>query len=108
MKRTLSILLALLLLLGLAACGGTEKAVDAEKTPKQTDQPSAEPTPAVILSTPEPTPEPTPMPTPEPTPEPKIGGDLAVYVQAFSGDSALKVKSFVEAQKLTYDPDYGD
>lgn len=56
MKRTIICLLVLVMVLSLAACGGTSAPV-----------PTPAPTPE---ATPEPTPEPTPAPTPEPTPEP--------------------------------------
>ncbi len=58
MKRSISILLIVCLLLGLAACG--DKAIS-ENIPT-----SPEPTP---LPTPETTPEPAPLPAPEPAPE---------------------------------------
>lgn len=65
MKRMVSLLTAVLLLLSLAACGN-------ESLPNPTSsQPEAEATPSAApasTSTPEPTPAPTPTPTPEPTP----------------------------------------
>lgn len=65
MKRTIVILLVLVMLLPLAACGGKTMAT-----------PTAAPTDALIQeATPEPTraptPEPTAEPTPDPTPEPE-------------------------------------
>lgn len=60
MKRVLSLLCALALLLALGACGSRE--------PEPSETPLPEPTPsAAPPETPEPTPDPTP--TPEPTPE---------------------------------------
>ena len=62
MKRMLSILMCLLLLLTAAGCGGSPSAA-ASGSSAQTEGAPAE-------ATTEPTPEPTPAPTPEPTPEP--------------------------------------
>lgn len=65
MKRMVSLLSAVLLLLSLVACGN-------ESLPSPTSsQPVAEATPSPVpepTPTPEPTPAPTPIPTPEPTP----------------------------------------
>ncbi|MBQ3486802.1 MAG: hypothetical protein IJA71_00810, partial [Clostridia bacterium] len=66
MKRTIALLLALMMLLSLAACirvPSSNKAAQATAAPEITAEPTAEPTE-------EPTAEPTAEPTPEPTPEP--------------------------------------
>lgn len=60
-KRLFSLLLALLMLLTLCACG------QKSDEPAATEAPTAAPTPE---ATAEPTPAPTPVPTPEPTLEP--------------------------------------
>lgn len=69
-KRTVSLLLALALLPGLASCGpeaaGTPTATP---TPVPTATPSPTPKPT-LTPTPTPKPTPKPTPTPEPTPEP--------------------------------------
>ena len=69
MKRAITILLALLMVLSLAACGGSSTTTS---TPAPTEAPATpEPTPETTPeTTPEPTPETTPEPTPETTPEP--------------------------------------
>lgn len=84
MKKTISILLALVMALGLAACVNIKVAENpfdkaepalaateeptAEPTAEPTEEPTAEPTEE---PTPEPTAEPTAEPTLEPTPEPE-------------------------------------
>ena len=64
MKRTVSLLLAALLMLSLAACSPAPADTPADAV---TPAPVAEPSPEPSL---EPTPKPTPEPTPEPTPLP--------------------------------------
>ena len=73
MRRTIALLLALLLLCGMAACSSRETPVE---LPEETEKPVATPTPTVkpteppATPSPEPTPEATPEPTPTPEPEP--------------------------------------
>ena len=70
MKRTIALLLALMMLLSLAACirvPSSNKAAQATAAPEITAEPAAEPTEE---PTAEPTAEPTEEPTPEPTAEP--------------------------------------
>ncbi len=87
MKKTVAIILALLLALSLTACGDKPDA-DAEKpapdvqvtaTPEATPEATPDAAPEV---TPEPTPEPTTEPTPEPTPEPAPEESAAVASKA--------------------------
>lgn len=63
-KKLFAIMLALLMLMSMAACGAPEE------TPAPTPTPTATPAPT---PTPEPTPTPTPEHTPEPTPTPYSG-----------------------------------
>lgn len=77
-NRLWAVVLALVLAVGLAACGGQNEAVEDVPTPEptapvETATPTPAPTPtptATPTPTPEPTPEPTPTPTPEATPVP--------------------------------------
>ena len=92
MKKTITILFALIMALSLVACGGgqisnapvsetTEVSVtpepasvtDSNPTPEPTSEPTPEPT---ADPTPEPTADPTPEPTAEPTPEPVVDGGI--------------------------------
>ena len=73
MKRTISLLLAVLMLFGMTACIRVPgyKASEATAAPAVTDEPTAEPTAEpTVEPTAEPTVEPTAEPTAEPTPEP--------------------------------------
>lgn len=65
MKKLIALMLALLMLLAMAACGPEQLA---EPAPESTPTAAPEPTP-----TPAPTPSPTPEATPEPTPTPYSG-----------------------------------
>ena len=93
MKKTITILLALMLLLSFAACGNAEDAaidaiggqdgptVTATAEPQKTPEPTPEPTPAPVETTPEPNLEPTPEPTPAPE------NDLKATAESFIGAS---------------------
>lgn len=77
-KRTLALLLALCMMLGLLAACGTEETASAE-APVSASQ-------AEIETTPEPTPEPTPEAPEEPSAEePSVLEESAVEVEASSG-----------------------
>ena len=91
MKKTIAILLALMLLLSFAACGDAEDAavdaiggqdgptVTATAEPQKTPEPTPEPTPAPVETTPEPNIEPTPEAAPE--------NDLKATAESFIGAS---------------------
>lgn len=91
MKKTIAIILALMLLLSLAACGDAEDAaidaiggqdgptVTATAEPQKTPEPTPEPTPAPVETTPEPNIEPTPEAAPE--------NDLKATAESFIGAS---------------------
>lgn len=91
MKKTITILLALMMLLSLAACGDAEDAaidaiggqdgptVTATAEPQKTPEPAPEPTPAPVETTPEPNIEPTPEAAPE--------NDLKATAESFIGAS---------------------
>ena len=96
MKKTIAIILALLMLLSFAACGDDkDAAIDAiggqdgpevsataepEKTPEPTPAPEASEEPAPEVES---TPEPTPEPDEEPAPE----NDLKATAESFIGAS---------------------
>ena len=76
-KRILALLLALVMLFALAACGESKAAGDSalkESLESAANEAKAEAAPAAEAA-PEPTPEPTSEPTPEPTPEPTLIGE---------------------------------
>ena len=95
MKKTIAIMLALLMLLSLAACGdaedaaidaiggqdGPEVSATAEIVNTPAPTPVPEETPAPVETTPEPTPEPTPTPQTEPE------NDLKATAESFIGAS---------------------
>lgn len=71
MKRMIALLLALIMVLSLAACGKDEPSIsDNIKKP-------------VPSETPEPAPEPEPEPEPEPVPEPEPEAQLTVYESTY-------------------------
>jgi len=82
MKRIIALILSIIMLLSIAACGTTPTA-----------SPSADPT-----KTPEPTVQPTPTPTPEPTPKPDLvlGDFTVIYPEIKLGDP-VDVKLAAEA-----------
>ena len=107
MKKTIAIILALMMVLSLAACGGEKEAIDSiggqdgpEVTATATPAATPEPTPA-----PETTPEATPAPeaTPEPTEEPK--DDLKTTAESFIG-AALEelIAAIGEPESSDYAP----
>ena len=93
MKKTIAIILALMMLLSLAACGdaedaaidalggqdGPEVSATAEIVNTPAPTPVPEETPAPVETTPEPTPEPTPTPQTEPE------NDLKATAESFIG-----------------------
>ena len=95
MKKTIAIMLALLMLLSLAACGdaedaaidaiggqdGPEVSATAEIVNTPAPTPVPEETPAPVETTPEPTHEPTPTPQTEPE------NDLKATAESFIGAS---------------------
>lgn len=103
MKKMIAILLALLMMLSLAACGEEEKSVESvggQDGPEVTV--TAEPT-----KTPEPTPEATPKVTPEPTPTPEAEpeDDLKATAESFIG-AALEelIAAIGEPESSDYAP----
>ena len=90
MKKTIAIILALLMLLGLAACGDAEDTAIAEIGGQDGPEVSTTAEPVKI---PEPTPEPeasvepAPEATPEPTPTPEAApeNDLKATAESFIG-----------------------
>ena len=103
MKKTIAIILALMLVLSLAACGEEQKAIDAiggqdgpEVTATATPAPEA---------TPEPTPEPTPKPTAEPAEEPAPEDDLKTTAESFIGAAVEELIAAIgEPQSSDYAP----
>lgn len=105
MKKTIAIILALMLVLSLAACGGEKEAIDSiggqdgpEVTATATPAATPEPTPA-----PETTPEPTAEPTPVPIEEPE--DDLKATAESFIG-AALEelIAAIGEPESSDYAP----
>ena len=107
MKKTIAIILALMMVLSLAACGGEKEAIDSiggqdgpEVTVTATPAATPEPTPA-----PETPPEPTPAPevTSEPVEEPK--DDLKTTAESFIG-AALEelIAAIGEPESSDYAP----
>ena len=97
MKKTIAIILALMMVLSLAACGGEKEAIDSiggQDGPEVT-----------ATATPAATPEPTPAPevTPEPTEEPK--DDLKTTAESFIG-AALEelIAAIGEPESSDYAP----
>lgn len=84
MRRVLSVLLALGMMLSLAACGGK---VPSAPVPEATAVPTAAPTPVPATATPEPTPAPTSTPLViTPSPEPRwVRGEERVDYSVLSG-----------------------
>lgn len=78
MKKFLSLLLALMMVLSLAACGG-----NTEPTEEPTDAPTAAPT---TEPTEAPTTEPTDAPTEEPTEEPTENEEVSLYMISLTYD----------------------
>ena len=79
MRKTLSLALALLMVISLTGCGGgSPSATDAPQTAEVATDPTPNPTV-------EPSPSPTPQPTPEPTPEPAPPATLT-YGDTFEFD----------------------
>ena len=114
MKKTIAIILAVLLLLSFAACGDAEDAaIDAiggqdgpevsataepEKTPEPTPAPEASEEPAPEV---EATPEPTPEPTPEAAPE----NDLKATAESFIGAALEELIAVIgEPESSDYAP----
>jgi len=106
MKKYLALLLAAMMLLSLAACGGGEApAPEAEPAPQQTAQPEAA----------EPAPDPAPEPEPESEPEaeeppaalpPELAGFLGTktgkfYSQFSGGKMYMKYEMEMEGQQIT-------
>ena len=107
MKKTIAIILALMMVLSLAACGGEKETIDSiggqdgpEVTATATPAVTPEPTPA-----PETTPEATPAPevTSEPVEEPK--DDLKTTAESFIG-AALEelIAAIGEPESSDYAP----
>jgi len=105
MKKTIAIILALMLVLSLAACGEEQKAIDAiggqdgpEVTATATPAPAATPAP-------EATPEPTPEPTAEPAEEPAAENDLKATAESFIGAAVEELIAAIgEPQSSDYAP----
>ena len=108
MKKIFALLLVLVMILGLAACGaGTPAATPTpEPTAEPTPEPTAEPTPEPTAEpTPEPTAEPTPEPTPEPTEEPAEELKLMSYADFVAAelDTQVMVETYVQAKQSWWD-----
>ena len=109
MKKTITILLALMLVLSLAACGGEKEAIDSiggqdgpEVTATATPAPAATPAPEV---TPEPAPEPTPEPTPEPVERPVPENDLKTTAESLIGATVEELIAAIgEPESSDYAP----
>ena len=95
MKRLLSTITAILVLLSFAACAAAPAAEQAEAPPLPTAMPEA-----AALQSQESTPEPTPEPTPVPTPEPVFTG-TALNERLFSAG-----KVSVTATGVRFSADY--
>ncbi len=106
MKKTIAIMLALLMLLSLAACG-EEKDAAVDSIGGQ-DGPEVTVT-ATIKETPEPTPEATveltPEPTPEPTPEADPAAELKATAESFIGAAVEELIAAIgEPESSDYAP----
>ena len=104
-RKLICALLALVLLLGMAACGGAD--LSARAVPEPTPEPTAEPTPE---STPEPTPESTPEffedpegePAAEETPAPQTFV-LNTNTKKYHDPSCPSVDEMSEKNKSVYE-----
>ena len=108
MKRILAILLALLIVLSLTACGS--KSETASNTPGEGSSPSGTlPTKAPAQeATPAPTPAPTPVPTPEPTPAPPEMVSITVpsgYVDSEMTEEELQAEAAGEGMEAVLNED---
>ena len=105
MKKTIARILALMMVLSLAACGGEKEAIDSiggqdgpEVTATATPAPAATPAP-------EATPEPTPEPTAEPAEEPAAENDLKATAESFIGAAVEELIAAIgEPQSSDYAP----
>ena len=85
MLRSIVILLALLVLAGIAACGGSDVATPVTTTPADTDDSAISPTPTpTAVPLPPPTTTPTPMPQEEPN-SPRPGDEVIDFCQSDYG-----------------------
>lgn len=104
MKKTITIILALLMLLSLAACGDDKDAaldaIGGQDGPEVTV--TATPAPE---ATPEPTPEATPEPTPEPVERPFPQNDLKSTAESFIGAAVEELIAAIgEPESSDYAP----
>lgn len=100
MKKAISFILCLVMILALAACGGqpesnTPSSSSAPVSSAPTPTPSPEPTPEAT-ATPEPASEPVSEPASEPVSEPESGKILVVYFSA-SGNTERVANSIASA-----------
>ena len=104
MKRAITALLALLIVLSLTACGGgnqTSPSAAPTETPVNTPAPTSAPTVSPAAA---PTPEPTPESTPEPTPEPLAFADEHGWRFEKPTEFTIPVAQYADADNVEYNP----